>query len=80
MISKEVFSYGVGGIVLRIAAFQAVDPGLIPGRRTMEHGSSDHFAFSYFHIVLFLYLFIYFFWGGFFLFETVLFFLCEIKV
>ena len=30
MISKEVFSCGVGGIVLRIAAFQAFDPGSIP--------------------------------------------------
>ncbi len=25
--------YGVGGIMVSIAAFQAVDPGSIPGRR-----------------------------------------------
>ena len=61
MISIKVFSCGVGAIVLRIAAFQAVDPGSIPDRRTMDHGSSDHFVFSYFHIVLFIYLFIYLF-------------------
>ena len=35
MISKDVFSCGVGGIVVSIAAFQAVDPGSIPGRRNI---------------------------------------------
>ena len=84
MISKEVFSCGVGGIVVSIAAFQAVDPGSIPGRRNIlflslqaniEHGSSDHSAFSHVRIVLFLFFFCYLF-----LLETVLFFLCEIKV
>ena len=35
MISKEVFSCGVGGIVVSIAAFQAVDPRSIPGRRNI---------------------------------------------
>ena len=49
MISKEVFSCGVGGIVVSIAAFQAVDPGSIPGRRTILffHGSSDNSLFSH---------------------------------
>ena len=84
MISKEVFSCGVGGIVVSIAAFQAVDPGSIPGRRTIlfllhlqaniDHGSSDNSLFSHgcsvlFQIVLY-----------FFLLKTVFFFLCEIKV
>ena len=77
-IERSISSCGVGGIVLRIAAFQAVDPGSIPGRRTMDHGSSDHFAFSYFHIVLFIYLLIFFFWASFCLNQS--FFLCEIKV
>ena len=67
MISKEVFSCGVGGIVVSIAAFQAVDPGSIPRRRNilflslqvnMEHGSSDHSAFSHVRIVLFLFFFL----------------------
>ena len=35
MISKDAFSCGVGGIVVSIAAFQAVDPGSIPGRRNI---------------------------------------------
>ena len=66
MISKKLFSRDVGGIVVSIAAFQAIDPGSIPGRRNIlfflslpaniEHGSSDHSAFSYVRIVLLLLL------------------------
>ena len=32
-IFRDVFEVGVGGIMVSIAAFQAVDPGSIPGRR-----------------------------------------------
>ena len=31
---------GVGGIMVSIAAFQAVDPGSIPGRRIFSHFES----------------------------------------
>ena len=34
--TKEVLNTGVGGIVVSIAAFQAVDPGSIPGRRIQD--------------------------------------------
>ena len=37
MMKKPIFF--VGGIVVSIAAFQAVDPGSIPGRR-------NHFLFA----------------------------------
>ena len=37
---------GVGGIVVSIAAFQAVDPGSIPGQR-MRYFFVFSFSFSY---------------------------------
>jgi hypothetical protein len=40
------FIDSVGGIMVSIAAFQAVDPGSIPGRRT------QHF-FSYYFVLFF---------------------------
>ena len=32
-LTSSILLYGVGGIMVSIAAFQAVDPGSIPGRR-----------------------------------------------
>ena len=37
-IFRDVFEVGVGGIMVSIAAFQAVDPGSIPGRRNFLFG------------------------------------------
>ena len=39
---KVFFSTGDGGIMVSIAAFQAVDPGSIPGRRNIFSTSGRH--------------------------------------
>ena len=49
----------VGGIVVSIAAFQAVDPGSIPGQRNQDGGlfalnSSVNCVLLFFSVILFI--------------------------
>ena len=46
----------VGGIVVSIAAFQAVDPGSIPGQRTFFFTVFDYNALSFYFLFYFLLL------------------------
>ena len=84
MLSKAGFSCGVGGIVVSIAAFQAVDAGSIPDRRTIlfllnlfreTSRTAVQIILRFLTFGLCILFFFYFF-----RFKTVLFFLCEIKV
>ncbi len=56
MLNELQLLTSVGGIVVSIAAFQAVDPGSIPGRRKFF---IFEFAFEFFDLTNFRFRFIY---------------------
>ena len=65
-IERSISSCGVGGIVLRIAAFQAVDAGSMA--RPTHHGPRQFGSFRIFllsHCVIYLFIYLFIFWASF---------------